>query len=61
VELKKGRGKGRGTTIEALREYRAEGENPEKESSWDKKRLDIFLYGNVMLGHGEGGDYIRCV
>jgi len=26
-----------------------------------KKGLDIFLYGNVMLGHGEGGYYIGCV
>jgi CTP-dependent riboflavin kinase len=25
------------------------------------KRLDIFLYGNVMSGHGEGGYYIGCV
>jgi hypothetical protein len=25
-----------------------------------KKVLDIFLYGNVMLGHGEGGDHIGC-
>jgi hypothetical protein len=26
-----------------------------------EKRLDIFLYGNVMLGHGEGGYNIGCV
>ena len=26
-----------------------------------KKGLDIFLYGNVMFGHGEGGDHIGCV
>jgi hypothetical protein len=24
-------------------------------------RLDIFLYGNVMFGHGEGGYHIGCV
>jgi hypothetical protein len=26
-----------------------------------ERRLDIFPYRNVMLGHGEGGDYIGCV
>jgi hypothetical protein len=26
-----------------------------------KKGLDIFLYGNVMFGHGEGGNHIGCV
>jgi CTP-dependent riboflavin kinase len=26
-----------------------------------EKRLDIFLYGNVMSGHGEGGYHIGCV
>ncbi len=26
-----------------------------------EKSLDIFLYGHVMLGHGKGGHYIRCV
>jgi CTP-dependent riboflavin kinase len=30
--------------------------------NWGRKKgLDIFLYGNVMFGHGEGGYYIGRV
>jgi hypothetical protein len=29
--------------------------------SGPKRILDIFLYGNVLLRHGKGGDDVGCV
>ena len=34
----------------------------DKGKAWHtKKEVDIFLYGNIMLGHGKGGYHIGCV
>jgi putative hemolysin len=53
-------------TVSGLKDTRGSastklGRREAREGLEQKIVLDIFLYGNVICGHGKGGDHFGCV